>query len=480
MQRFLGREKELQLLLDLCQKKSASFVIIKGRRRIGKSRLVEELSKHFSKFYAFTGLPPDHKMTAQQQLDEFSRQIVRQFHTASARYDDWGDAFWTVGEHVQSGRILLFFDEISWMGSEDATFLGKIKNLWDLKLSKNPHLLFIICGSASAWIEENILSSAGFVGRISHTLTLEELPLFTCSKFWPKQISAYEKLKVLSVTGGIPKYLEEIYPNKSAEENIKRLCFISGGFLVEEFDRIFSGIFLRSSIFYKRILEALGSGPRTQLEISRFLSPKTKIGRLPEYLWELELAGFVAKDHAWNFKSGRDTRIQRFRLADNYIRFYLKYIEKNRSKIERNAFAFKSLTTLPEWNSIMGLQCENLVLHNRQQLRQLLKIPPEDIICENPFFQKSTSRMPGCQIDYLIQTKFGTLYICEIKFSKSPIGSSVIQEMESKLKAISLPRGFSLRPILIHVNGVTEEVMDSDYFAAIVDLGQLLIDPIFS
>ena len=128
----------------------------------------------------------------------------------------------------------------------------------------------------------------------------------------------------------------------------------------------------------------------------------------------------------------------------------------------------------------MGLQCENLVLHNRQQLRQLLKISPEDIICENPFFQKSTSRMPGCQIDYLIQTKFGTLYICEIKFLKSPIGSSVIHEMESKLKAISLPRGFSLRPILIHVNGVTEEVVDSDYFAAIVDLGQLLIDPTFS
>jgi len=76
MPRFLGREKELELLLDLCQKKSASFVVIKGRRRIGKSRLVEELSKHFSQFYAFTGLPPDHKLTAQQQLDEFSRQIA--------------------------------------------------------------------------------------------------------------------------------------------------------------------------------------------------------------------------------------------------------------------------------------------------------------------------------------------------------------------------------------------------------------------
>lgn len=475
MQRFLGRERELQLLLELTRKKSASFVVIKGRRRIGKSRLVEELAKQFSKFYTFTGLPPDHMVTAEEQLNEFSLQIARQFRTARAKYDDWGDAFWAVGERVQSGRILLFFDEISWMGSEDPTFLGKIKNFWDLQLQKNPQLLFIICGSASSWIEKNILSSTGFVGRISHVLTLEELPLSVCSKFWPKQICAHEKLKILAITGGVPKYLEEIYPHKSAEENVRRLCFTPGGFLVEEFDRIFSGIFLRSSLFYKQILEALGMGPRTQDEIALALGMQTKHGRIAEYLWELELAGFITKDHTWNFRTGRDIRTRRYRLSDNYIRFYLKYIEKNRSKIERNAFAFKSLTALPEWNTIMGLQCENLVLENREALRNLLEIRPEDVICENPFFQKATKKTPGCQIDYLIQTKFGTLYVCEIKFSKSPIGSGILQEMEAKLKALKLPRGFSIRPVLIHVNGVTEEVLDTDYFAAIVDLGQLLL-----
>ncbi len=474
---FFGRERELQLLLELTEKKSASFIVIRGRRRIGKSRLVEELAKHFTHSYTFSGLPPDHETTAQYQLDEFSRQIARQFHTPKARYDDWGDAFWAIGERIRSGKTLLFFDEISWMGSEDPTFLGKIKNFWDLQLQKNPQLLFVICGSASSWIEKNILSSTGFVGRISRVLTLEELPLSDCNKFWPKQISTYEKLKVLAVTGGIPKYLEEIFPKKSAEENIKRLCFMPGSLLVDEFDKIFSGVFLRSSTFYKQILEVLGNGPRTQEEISFALALETRLGRISEYLSELELAGFIAKDHIWNFKTGQDTRTHRYRLSDNYIHFYLKYIEKNRSKIERNAFTFKSLTTLPEWNTIMGLQCENLVLHNRKHLHNLLKIPPEDMICENPFFQKSTKRAPGCQIDYLIQTKFNTLYACEIKFSKSPIGSSILQEMEMKLKALKTPHGFSIRPVLIHVNGVTEEVVDSDYFASIIDLGQLLVPP---
>ena len=116
------------------------------------------------------------------------------------------------------------------MGSKDPHFLGKIKDAWDLYFKKNDHLTFIICGSASAWIEKNILSSAGFVGRISLTLTLRELTLIECNQFWPRGVSAYEKFKILSVTGGVPKYLEEINTKQSAEENIKRLCFTEGGF----------------------------------------------------------------------------------------------------------------------------------------------------------------------------------------------------------------------------------------------------------
>ena len=83
----------------------------------------------------------------------------------------------------------------------------------------------MVCGSASSWIEKNILSHTGFLGRISLTLTLRELPLSDCEKFWPKNVAVFEKLKVLSVTGGVPKYLEEIRPKQSAEDNIKRLFF---------------------------------------------------------------------------------------------------------------------------------------------------------------------------------------------------------------------------------------------------------------
>ncbi|MES2615245.1 MAG: ATP-binding protein [Bdellovibrionota bacterium] len=473
MNLFIGRHDEHKRLLELIEKKSASFIVVKGRRRIGKSRLIKEFSKSFQRCYSFIGLAPDKNTTAKHQLDEFSRQISREFKTSAAHYDDWSDAFWAVGERVLTGKVLLFFDEISWMGSKDPTFLGKIKNLWDSQLKENSQLIFVVCGSASAWIEENILSNTGFVGRISMTLTLDELPLSDCSRFWPKNISAYEKFKILSVTGGVPKYLEEINPKQSAEENIKKLCFTKGGFLVDEFEKIFSDIFARKTEYYKKILPILSNGSKEQSEICSALKVNSH-GRISEYLWELELAGFIRRDYTWNIKTGQDAELSRYRLSDNYLRFYLKYIEKNLTKINRNSFELKSLISLPEWYSMMGFQFENLILNNRKSIHQSLGIYPEEIVCENPFFQRNTSRMTGCQIDYMIQTKFGTLYICEVKFSKSPIGTSVIHEVQEKIKALKFPKGFSCRPVLIHVNGVTEEVVESDYFAKIIDMSAAL------
>ncbi len=102
---------------------------------------------------------------------------------------------WAVGERLLSGKILLLCDEISWMGSKDPTFLGKIKNFWDTQLKNNNKLIFVVCGSASSWIEKNILSSTGFVIVDFNTRNFLIVIDF-CQKI-------YEKFKVLAVTGKI-------------------------------------------------------------------------------------------------------------------------------------------------------------------------------------------------------------------------------------------------------------------------------------
>lgn len=476
---FIGREKELARLQSFFKKNTASLLVIKGRRRIGKSTLIDQFSKSFNQYWHFAGLPPEKSMTAQDQRTEFCRQLSAELNYPNPRYQDWGDIFWLLGEQAtrikKTDRLLILLDEISWMGMSDPTFLSKLKEAWDRFFKKNKNLVLVLCGSASSWIEQNILSSSGFVGRVSDTLTLEPLPLKDGSKFWSRQkgVSSFEKLKILSVTGGIPRYLEEINISEPAEENIRKLCFLPEAMLVKEFNQIFSDIFLRDSEAYKDIVRVLAEGRRTHGEICEKLGLDSN-GRVSDYLEELILAGFVKKDAAWQFKTGKDSKITNYRLSDNYLRFFVKYIEPNLDRINRGTFEFKSLTSLPEWNTIMGLQFENLVLNERKEIHQRLPIKDSEILCENPYYQTATQRRSACQIDYLIQTHFQTFFLCEIKFSKNPIGMSVIKEVQEKIGILSLPRGSSCRPVLIHANGITEDLLDSGFFSEIIDVSGFL------
>lgn len=473
---FVGRKKELQFLNDLHQKKVASLVVIKGRRRIGKSRLIEEFTRH-KKCYLFSGIPPLKTTTPQSQRNEFSKQLSIQTGTPEVMVDDWNKLFLLLARETKKGKIIVVFDEISWMGSKDPDFLGKLKNLWDNHLKKNPELILILCGSVSSWIEKNIISSTGFFGRIALKLTLEEMPLYNCNTLIETigfKRSILEKFMVLAITGGIPWYIELINPSYSASENIKRLCFEKDGILVDEFRYIFHDLFGRRAKICQKIVESLARGPLERAQILKEIH-YTRSGSIDDYLKDLLTSGFITRDYTWTFKSGKDTRrLSHFRLKDNYLRFYLKYIEPNLEKINKGQFTDASLSSLPNWNSIMGLQFENLVLSNRSLIYQALGIKPEEIVSDNPYFQHQTEKQLGCQIDYLIHTRHNTLFVCEIKFSKTEIDPSVISEVKTKIEKLKLPKGFACLPILIHVNGVSEEVSSADYFYKIIDFSELL------
>ncbi|MGR3912298.1 MAG: ATP-binding protein [Candidatus Rhabdochlamydia sp.] len=471
---FIGREPEIERLRGLTKKRSASLIVVRGRRRIGKSRLLAEFGKEMKSFF-FTGTHPSPQVTAQLQREEFVRQLARA-GIPGITPDDWGNMFWHLSKHTESGRILIVLDEISWMGSKDSEFLGKLKNSWDMYFSKNPELIIILCGSISSWIEDNILNNTGFVGRITIDLVLEELPLNVCNAFWhprEKNISAYEKFKLLSVTGGIPLYLEQIRSDLPAEQNIRDLCFTKGGLLVREFEEIFSDIFSRSMATHRDIIHCLADGPKELVQICKALA-KHQGGSYSKHLNELVKAGFVQRDFSWDLKNGKQSKLSRYRLSDNYLRFYLKYIAPNQAKIDRGGFTHVLLANLPGLSGIMGLQFENLVLHNRQILWKLMGIPVEEIVMDGPFFQNPTTIQKGSQIDYMVQTRFNTLYICEVKFSKNTIGTSVIQEVEEKINRLKIPKRFSIRPVLIHVNGVEDTVLDQEYFDKVIDFSQLL------
>jgi len=472
---YIGRKQELKILEPLFRKKSASLVVLKGRRRIGKSRLAQEFAKQ-CRFLKFSGLPPTLSISAQAQRNEFMRQMAQQTAIPEIELKDWGNAFALLASQVEKGRVVILFDEISWMALSSPDFLGKLKNAWDMSFKQNPGLILILCGSVSSWIEKNILSSTGFMGRISLTLHLDELNLEDSSEFIKKitpHSSPYDQFKILSVMGGVPRYLEEIISNAPANETLQRLCFTPHGILFREFEDIFSDLFSKKSPTYQHILKALVDGKREFTELCEKLE-LTKSGSVTEYLNDLVQAGFIKRDFTWNIKDRSEARLSHYRISDNYVRFYLKYIMPNRKKIEAGHFNERSIENLPNWDGIIGLQFENLVLHNRSLIWQALGIQPNDIVIDNPFFQRKTLRAKGCQIDYMIQTKYNALFICEVKFSQKEITHKVITEVKDKIERISLPNSYSCWPVLIHINGVNESIVESEYFTKIIDFSEFL------
>ncbi len=471
---FIGRQEELARLALLKEKKTASLVVVTGRRRIGKSRLINQFATN-SPFLQFSGLPPTEKTSAQDQRNEFAKQLQRQ-GLPNVIAHDWSDLFALLTVKITTGFHIVLLDEISWMGDKDPNFLGKLKNIWDMEWSKNPKLIVILCGSVSSWIEKNILSSTGFLGRISEHIKLNPLSLKECNQLLEAlgfRGSIYEKLMLLSVTGCIPWYIEQIHPKLSASDNIKRLCFTPQGILVQEFKKLFHDLFGRRNEIYRRIIETLVEKNLSLTKISETLHYE-RSGALSEYLTDLVDSYFIAKISPWSIKTGKISKISRYRLTDNYLRFYLKYIEPHIDKIEQNLFKNQAITSMTGWDAMLGLQFENLVVNNALSMFAILKINPLEVVMAGPFYQRKTVKQKGCQIDYLIQTKFKTLYLIEVKFSRNPIESAIIEEIKEKIARLVLPKGYACLPVLIHVNGVTSAVEACDYFYKIIDLNQLL------
>lgn len=123
---------------------------------------------------------------------------------------------------------------------------------------------------------------------------------------------------------------------------------------------------------------------------------------------------------------------------------------------------------------MMGFQVENLILNNSTTLIQKIGIPFQDIIAANPYIQRQTKQHQGCQIDYLIQTKSNNLIVCEFKFRKNEINSSVIGDVQEKVKSLSLPKGVGVANVLVHIGDISESVLQKQYFYRILNLSDWL------
>lgn len=458
---FVGRTEELQQLTDKYNTGKSELIVIYGRRRIGKSSLVEKFTEDKDSYFKFEGIEGEN---TKKQIDSFVKimgKYVDDSFFNKIDFDSWHTVFDYLTEKLvdkkrRKKKVILFFDEVQWMAVRRNRLIGTIKYFWDNHWKKM-NVMLILCGSIASFMVKRIIHSNALYGRITLEILLKGLPPDDASKFFRGKRSSEEILKYLLVLGGVPRYLEEIDLNRSFNQNINTLCFSKSGLMADEMNKIFYSQF-RESETYLKIVSALKGRLLTFKGISEKAGTPSggTLKNALELLVNAELVTFyISVDRGWN------TKLKKYRLGDEFLAFYFKYIEPNNRLIKAGGqtrlFEKISTDSLEVW---LGFAFERFCLKHSGYLAGLMGFRDEMLLA-SPYFKRGE---PGFQVDLVYKRTDRVMVFCEIKYSNERISTKIIPEMERKCSAMEIPRGYTLERALISLYGPDEALRDSSYF----------------
>jgi len=412
-QKLIGRIEEQEVLKKALQSKTAELVSIVGRRRVGKTFLVQTVYQDYIAF-EMTGIQHAPRT---EQLQNFAIQLSKYSKSPLPVMPpkNWLSAFYLLSEFLEpkqkKQKVVIFLDELPWMATQKSGFLRGLSWFWN-SWAIHKNIVVVICGSAASWmIQKVVRDKGGLHNRITRRISLEAFNLSETELFLKTispNIDRYQILQLYMAIGGIPHYLKEIEGGKSAVQNIDALCFSKTGLLNNEFSLLYPALFDNSEEHIKiiRLLATKRQG-LTRKEI-------VKIGKLPEggstskVIEELVQSGFIQPFYAF----GKKKRDLQYRLTDEYTLFYLKFIEKNRSE---GSGTWKKLSQTQTWKSWSGYAFESIGLKHVKQIKKALDIG--GVYAEaSTFMTKGNDDFPGCQIDLLIDRNDHVINLVELKF----------------------------------------------------------------
>ncbi|MFY7668281.1 MAG: AAA family ATPase [Crocinitomicaceae bacterium] len=424
---MVGRNYEINRLLNSLKSNDSELIAVYGRRRVGKTFLIRNIYKEHIKFEV-SGLYQGEK---EQQLDIFFDELkkVSLRFLEEDRPESWKDAFELLKKYINGLRgkekKVIFIDEMPWLDTHKSDFRMYFGHFWNTYCEKRNDLIVVICGSAASYMVQNVISNQGSLhARLTYKLHIKPFTLYETKAFLESKNIHWGHFHILHLyiaIGGIPHYLNKIQKGESVVQTIQRLCFDANGDLVNEFEEIFESLFTHSSshISMVRALAQTNKGlTREKLIIQSNLHTG---GSFTQALEELIASGFVSKYAALNKKSKNTL----YRLSDEYSRFYLKYIEQNKNQ---GANFWKTLFQSQSYLSWAGFNFETICLKHIHQIKKALKI--EGIHSVN-----SSWTSKGAQIDLVIKRDDHWINLCEMKFHSSEytIEKSELENLRNKI-----------------------------------------------
>ena len=482
---FVARKNELKLLNDEYNKKNSSFVAVYGRRRIGKTELIDHfLETKQCPSFRITGA---YDSTLKSHLNNFANKLTLSFGCKDIEFNNWDEAFRELQKNVlkikidKNCKFAIFIDELPWLAQmKNNGFKSALSLFWNDFASKRDDIFLIVCGSATSWIINHIIEDSGSLSnRVTSIIHLNSFNLRETKLFLQmlghKGLSDKTIIDYFMVLGGVAHYLKLLNPKYSFVQNIQQLFFTQNGTLRTEYNHLFVSLF-KNHKTHELIVKYLSSS-WSGLSLSQLGSKKElKVGAvLSNALMELEESGFLVT----RYKYGQVKRDVLYSIKDSFVYFFTKWV-KNTSLINlvQNQNYFLKTYKSQSYKIWSGFAFENICHNHILQIKYALSIG--GVHTSSHYWSKKPTdkKDNGAQIDILLKRDDDIINIIECKYhaNEFTIDKKYVKELENKEIVFQNSTSYqgSINTIMITVNGVKK----NEYYEQII-IDDITVDKLF-
>ena len=415
MKKLIGREREIKELERCLASEQSEFVIVYGRRRVGKTFLVDEFF-HGKYDFSYVG---GHKLSIKKQLRNFAKAMKRYAHLPKQpQFKDWSEAFDTLVEHIESlpteQKKVIFIDEMPWIDTPQSDFVEEFENFWNGWAARRRDILLIASGSATSWMMDNLIENQGGLHcRITSNIYLRPFTLQETEQYLRERKCAWDRYQIVQaymILGGVPFYWSLLDTKQSLVQNVDRLFFRRNAILNIEFDELFNALFT-SADRYIQVAQLLANHKegltRTQIGKSLNIDGKT----LTTIIKNLNRCDFILRYN----QLGNTVKDAIYRLSDFYTLFYLQYVHGNNSLDEQWWSKHYISHSVEAWQ---GRTFEMVCMLHTDAIKRKLGISGIGTdISSWRYTAPKESEEKGAQIDMLISRDDRVINVCEMKFA---------------------------------------------------------------
>jgi len=420
---FIGREKELKNLNSLYDTDKFQFPVIYGRRRVGKTALINEFVKDKDTIY-FTGI----ETTAKQNLENFSRSIFSYTteSTIAPVFSSFQEALEYVFTLAETKRLVLVIDEYPYIAKSYKAIASMLQVLIDKKKDTSK-LFLILCGSSMSFMEEQVLGyKSPLYGRRTSQFKILPFEFFESRKYFSK-FSDLDMATVYGLVGGTPQYLLQMDDNISLEYNIKNKLLNSTSYLFEEPNNLLQQE-VREPAIYNAIISAVATGSTKLSEISSKVGEETSA--CSAYLKNLISLGIIKKETPFAEKTSKKTI---YVIADNLFRFWYRFVPSNISIIQKDMtdLAYKNISE--QLSSYMGAVFEEIC---KQYLWELNKQGKAAITFTDlgRWWGNDPKNRCETEVDIMGTDAAGSALFCECKWTNEKVDAGVLDTLAERSK----------------------------------------------